>query len=347
VVVGIGASAGGLEALTRFFEAMRPGSGMAFVVIQHLDPTHESLTAELLGKHTKMPVRQVAGDTAVERDCVYVIPPRRDLSIGQGVLRLTALPEGRARRMPVDFFFRSLAEDLQERAIGIVLSGSGTDGTLGLKEIKTVGGMALVQDPTTAQHDGVPRSAIASDAADHVLAVEKMPEVLLRYARHTYVAVAKQPPIAEKAADDLTRVLALVRARLHFDFSAYKPATIVRRIRRRMGLRHVERLPDYLQILRTDPGELRSLFKDLLIGVTRFFRDPEACRRGAPAQCAAGASERIRRVRGSVGAPGGAQATLAGSTRRAAPAVGLSRSWNRRLRTSRGCARQAGCARPR
>ena len=277
VVVGMGASAGGLEAFTRFFRTMPADSGMAFVVIQHLDPTHESLTAELLGKHTKMPVRQVAGDTAVERDHVYVIPPNRDLGIGQGVLRLTPPPARRATRMPIDFFFRTLAEDQQERAIGIVLSGSGTDGTLGLKEIKTVGGMALVQDPTTAQHDGMPRSAIAADAADHVLTVEKMPEMVLKYTRHPYIAMPRRDPAVEKGvSDDLTGVLALLRTRLHFDFSGYKPGTLVRRVRRRMGLRHAEHLPDYLQLLRSDPDEVKALFKDLLIGVTRFFRDPEA-----------------------------------------------------------------------
>ena len=277
VVVGMGASAGGLEAFIRFFRTMPPDSGMAFVVIQHLDPTHESLTAELLGKHTKMPVRQVAGDTPVERDHVYVIPPNSDLGIGQGVLRLTPPPARRATHMPIDLFFRTLAEDQQERAIGIVLSGSGTDGTLGLKEIKAVGGIALVQEPTTAQHDGMPRSAIAADAADHVLTVEKIPEMLLRYAQHPYAALASQAPAGEKGgSEDLTRVLALLRTRLHFDFSGYKPGTLVRRVRRRLGLRHVERMPDYLQLLRSDPGEVKTLFKDLLIGVTRFYRDREA-----------------------------------------------------------------------
>ncbi len=215
LVVGMGASAGGLEAFTRFFQAMPADSGMAFVVIQHLDPDHESLTAELLGRHTKMPVQQVADDTAVERDHVYVIPPNRYLGIGQDVLRLTPSAPRRAIRMPIDFFFRSLAEDRQERAIGIVLSGTGTDGTLGLKEIKTVGGMALVQEPMTAQHDGMPRSAIAADAADRVLAVEKMPEMLLKYARHPYLTVARHAPAGEKGSwVDLTGVLALLRTRL-------------------------------------------------------------------------------------------------------------------------------------
>ncbi|HTU01110.1 MAG TPA: chemotaxis protein CheB, partial [Candidatus Sulfotelmatobacter sp.] len=275
-VVGIGASAGGLDAFTRFFQAMPADSGMAFVLIQHLDPTHESLTAELLGKHTKMPVRQVAGDVAVQADHVYVIPPNKYMSISNGVLRLTPPVERHAMRMPIDFFFRSLAQDQQERAIGIILSGTGTDGTLGLKEIKMVGGMAIAQNPKTIQHGGMPQSAIANDAVDHVLAAEKMPGMLLKYARHPYVAVAGLEPPAETDSDDLTRVLALVRARLRFDFTGYKGTTLRRRVHRRMGLRHLERMLDYLRLLRSDEEELKALFKDLLIGVTRFFRDPPA-----------------------------------------------------------------------
>jgi two-component system CheB/CheR fusion protein len=271
----MGASAGGLEAFTRFFQAMPPDSGMAFVLIQHLDPTHESLTAELLGKHTKMPVRQVAGDVPVLANQVYVIPPNKYLSISKGILRLTPPQvERRAMRMPIDFFFRSLAEDQQERGIGILLSGTGTDGTLGLKEIKMVGGMAIAQDPRTIQHGGMPQSAIANDAVDHVLPVGKMPETLLKYAQHPYLAVGEAT--ADTGADDLTRILALVRARLRFDFSGYKKGTLLRRVRRRMGLRHVEGMLDYLRLLRGDPDELKALFKDLLIGVTRFFRDPPA-----------------------------------------------------------------------
>jgi two-component system, chemotaxis family, CheB/CheR fusion protein len=272
----MGASAGGLDAFTRFFRALPPDSGMAFVLVQHLDPTHESLTAELLGRQTWMPVRQVSGDTPVEADRVYVIPPNKDLSIHQGVLRLTPPAEPRAMRTPIDFFFRTLAEDRQERAIGIILSGTGSDGTLGLKEIKAAGGMTLVQDPGTAQHDGMPRSAIAHDAADLVLAVEQMPKALLKYAQHPYLAVAEPTPAVEQVTDDLSRILTLVRTRLRFDFTGYKTGTLGRRVRRRMGIRHVERLPDYLRLLRGDPGELKALFKDLLICVTRFFRDPDA-----------------------------------------------------------------------
>ena len=275
-VVGIGASAGGLEAFTRFFEATPPETGMAFVLVQHLDPTHESLTAELLGKHTRMPVRQVAEDISVRANHVYVIPPNKYLSISKGVLRLAPPLERRGIRMPIDFFFRSLAEDQQEWAIGIILSGTGTDGTLGLKEIKTVGGMAIAQDPRTGQHGGMPQSAIANDAVDHVLPVERMPETLLKYAQHPYVAVGRVAPSPETSADDLTRTMALVRARLAFDFTGYKKGTLRRRVRRRMGLRHFEHMVDYLRLLRGDLDELKALFKDLLIGVTRFFRDPPA-----------------------------------------------------------------------
>jgi two-component system CheB/CheR fusion protein len=223
-----------------------------------------------------MPVRQVVGDTPVEADRVYVIPPNKDLSIRQGILRLTAPVEPRAVRMPIDFFFRTLAKDRQERAIGILLSGTGTDGTLGLKEVKAAGGMTLVQDPGTAQHDGMPRSAIAHDVADLVLAVERMPEALLKYAQHPYLAVPKPIPAVEQVTDDLTGILTLVRTRLGFNFSGYKTGTLGRRVRRRMGRRHVEHLSDYLKLLRGDPGELKALFKDLLISVTRFFRDPDA-----------------------------------------------------------------------
>jgi two-component system, chemotaxis family, CheB/CheR fusion protein len=276
-VVGMGASAGGLEAFTRFFQAVPADRGIAFVLIQHLDPTHESLTAELLGRHTKMPVRQLAGDVPVEANHVYVIPPNKYLSISRGVLRLTPpAVERHAVRMPIDFFFRSLAEDQQGRAIGILLSGTGTDGTLGLKEIKMVGGMTIAQDPRSVQHGGMPQSAIANGAVDYVLPVEKMPETLLKYAQHPYVSVDRLEPAVETSADDLTRILALIRARLRFDFTVYKKGTLLRRVHRRMGLRHVEGMVEYLRLLRGDADELKSLFKDFLIGVTRFFRDPPA-----------------------------------------------------------------------
>ena len=183
-IVGIGASAGGLDAFKKFFSAMPADSGMAFVLIQHLDPTRESLTAELVGTYTRMRVVQVEDGMRVEANRVYVIPPNKYLSIRERTLRLSAPTAPRSLRMAVDFFLRSLAEDQHERAIGIILSGTGTDGTLGLKEIKAAGGMTMVQDPQTAQHDGMPRSAIASGSADYVLPAEQMAEALLAYVRH-------------------------------------------------------------------------------------------------------------------------------------------------------------------
>ncbi len=276
IVVGVGASAGGLEAFKRFFRNMPADSGLAFVLVQHLDPTHESLTAELIARCTAMPAVQVERDTAVAGDHIYVIPPNRYLRIENGILRLSTPPEPRGMRMAIDVFLRSLTADQQEKAIGIVLSGTGTDGTLGLKEIKAFGGMAMVQDPKTAEYDGMPRSAITIGGVDYVLSPEKMPEALLQYLRHPYVKGAVQPRPTEHRADELNSILALLWTRVKFDFSPYRKGTLVRRIERRMSLAHVERMADYLRQLRSDAAEVTALFKDLLIGVTSFFREPKA-----------------------------------------------------------------------
>jgi two-component system CheB/CheR fusion protein len=276
-VVGVGASAGGLDAFKHFFIATRADTGMAFVLIQHLDPTHESLTAELLGKHTRMSVVQVVDEMRIEPNHVYVIPPNKYLTISGQTLQLTEPVQRRGVRVPIDFFFRSLADDQQERAIGIILSGTGSDGTLGAREIKAAGGMVMVQDPDSAQYDGMPRSAIAAGVADYVLPVEKMPEMLVGYVQHWYVhgAVAS-PPVAEKAPDDLATILGLLRARVKYDFSCYKKGTLTRRIQRRMGLQHIAEMGEYLARLRQDKEEVTALYKDLLIGVTNFFREGEA-----------------------------------------------------------------------
>jgi two-component system CheB/CheR fusion protein len=276
-IVGIGASAGGLDAFKKFFSVMPADSGVAFVLIQHLDPTRESLTAELVGTGTSMRVVQAEDGMRVEANCVYVIPPNKYLAIRERMLQLTAPTMPRGLRMPVDFFLRSLAEDQHARAIGIVLSGTGTDGTLGLKEIKAAGGMTMVQDPPTAQYDGMPRSAIASGSADYTLPAEEMPEALLNYRRHPYVteAVRVSAPL-EKVPDRLNSIVALLRAGTKFDFSCYKQGTLRRRIQRRMSLKHVEEIPAYVELLRRDPAEVTALFKDLLINVTSFFREPKA-----------------------------------------------------------------------
>lgn len=276
-IVGIGASAGGLTAFKRFFSAMPADAGMAFVLIQHLDPTHESLMVELLARHTAMNVVQVTDRMPVEPNQVFMIPPNEYLAIRDGVLELTDPIMPRGMRMPIDFFFRSLAEDQQERATCIILSGTGTDGTLGLKAIKGNGGMGIAQDPETTQFDGMPRSAIATGLVDYVLGVEKMPETLMQYVRHSYVNhAAKRGLPAEGAPDHFLSILAMLRARTRYDFRYYKKGTLIRRIERRMALNYLEEMADYTRLLRENPGEVQQLFKDLLIGVTEFFREPEA-----------------------------------------------------------------------
>jgi two-component system CheB/CheR fusion protein len=268
-VVGLGSSAGGLEALTRFFRAMPADSGLAFVIVQHLDPTHGSQMAELLGRCTSMPVVQVEGDTALERDHVYCIPPGRYLGIVGRTLRLTGPLDTGSVRMPIDHFLRSLAE-VPGRPIGILLSGTGSDGTLGLRAVKAAGGLAIVQDPDSAQHDGMPRSAIAAGAVDHVIAPEQMPAVLLgAAARGAGTGV-------EIGHDHLDGLLTLLQGRTRFDFRAYKRSTLARRIDRRMALHHVDDVEAYARLLTNDPAEAAALFDDLLISVSSFFRDPEA-----------------------------------------------------------------------
>ncbi len=275
IVVGLGASAGGLDAFRQFLTAVPDDTGMAFVLIQHLDPTHESLTAELLARHTRMSVVQVNDETRVEPNHVYVIPPKKYLTISGQTLQLTEQAERRGVRVPIDYFFRSLADDQQERSVGIVLSGTGSDGTLGVREIKAAGGMVMAQTPDSAQFDGMPRSAIAAGVVDYVLPVEEMPDVLVRYVRHRYVKGGiAPPPAAQNASDDLTSIIGLLRAWKTIDFSCYKKGTLTRRVERRMGLRHVETMGEYVAVLRKDTAEITALYKDLLIGVTNFFRDP-------------------------------------------------------------------------
>jgi two-component system CheB/CheR fusion protein len=275
-IVGIGASAGGLDAFKKFFSALPAESGMAFVLIQHLDPTRESLTAELVGTYTRMRVVQVEDGMRVEANHVYVIPPNTYLSIHHRTLRLSAPTAPRSLRMAIDFFLRSLAKDQRERAIGVILSGTGTDGTLGLKEIKAGGGMTMVQHPETVQHDGMPRSAIAGGSADYVLPAELMAAALLAYVQHAAAPVTTMAGLPEKAPDPLTAVVEILRARTKFDFIGYKKGTLRRRTQHRMRLRHFNELPKYVDVLRNDPAEVTALFKDLLINVTSFFREPAA-----------------------------------------------------------------------
>ncbi|MEE4376465.1 MAG: chemotaxis protein CheB [Candidatus Competibacteraceae bacterium] len=275
-IVGLGASAGGLDALKKFFSAMPADSGMAFVVVQHLDPTHESMMADLLTRCTAMPVRQSEDGMAVEPDCVYVIPPKWYLGIKGTRLRLTEPKERRGMRMAIDAFFCSLAEDQHNRSIVVILSGTGSDGSAGIKEIKAQGGMVMAQDPDTVTHDGMPRSAINTGFVDLVLPVEDMPQALQQYAEHPYLnGHTETKTLVQPAGDDLHTVLALLQAHQKLDFRHYKHTTLVRRMERRMGLNHLRQIADYLALLRHDPVELDRLSKDLLIGVTGFFRDPD------------------------------------------------------------------------
>lgn len=275
-IVGIGASAGGLEAFRAFFSPLPADSGMAFVLIQHLDPTRDSLTAELVSTYTRMRVVQAEDGMRVEPNRVYVIPPNTYLSVRERTLRLSAPTAPRSLRMAIDYFLHSLAEDQHAGAVGIILSGTGTDGTLGLKEIKAAGGMTMVQDPQTAQHDGMPRSAIASGSADYVLRAEQMAATLLTYVQHASRIATNMEALPEKAPDPLTSALALLHEQTKLDFSGYKTGTLRRRIQRRMSLRHLDWMPTYVELLRNDPAEVTALFKDLLINVTSFFREPAA-----------------------------------------------------------------------
>ncbi len=271
-IVGLGASAGGLEALEQFLTHVPAACGMAFVVVQHLDPTREGMMPELLQRTTPMSVVQVEDGARVEVDHVYVIPPNKDLSILHGVLHLLGPVAPRGLRLPIDFFMRSLAQDQRERSIGIILSGMGSDGTLGLRAIKEVGGLVLVQDPKTAKCDSMPSSAIDAGLADIVAPVGELPDKILSWLK-------RKPPVSEsgdpleKSRGALEKAVILLREHAGHDFSPYKRNTLSRRIERRMGIHGISQIEIYIRYLRENPQELDLLFKELLIGVTNFFRD--------------------------------------------------------------------------
>jgi two-component system CheB/CheR fusion protein len=278
-IVGVGASAGGLEAFEQLLQALPHDTGMAFVLVQHLAPKHESILSELLSKSTRMPVIEVSEGMAVEPNHVYVIPPNAHMSIMEGVLHLSPLGPDRARRMPIDMFFRSLAEDQEGRAIGVVLSGTASDGTLGIQHIKALGGVTLAQDEESAKYNAMPRSAVATGNVDFILPPEMIARELTRIAQHVHIFAPDEPVESSEAGiknETLNKIYAALRNFSRVDFSYYKPGTIKRRITRRMFLRKIDSLETYLQFLRKNPDEVESLFNDLLINVTGFFRDPDA-----------------------------------------------------------------------
>ncbi len=275
-VVGIGASAGGLEAFEAFFDSMPSDSGMAFILISHLDPQHASILPELIQRHTIMRVIPARDGLRIEPNTVYVTIPDKDMAVLNGALTLLEVVQRQGIRAPIDSFFRSLAQDRREKAICVVISGMGSDGSLGLKAIKAELGMAMVQEPASARYDSMPLNAITSGLVDYVLPPDKMPEQLLAYAKHAVRKITEKLPPDGHVEDALGRVCVIVRARTGHDFSQYKENTILRRIDRRMVIHQLDNLDLYVRFLQHNPQEVDLLFRELLIGVTNFFRDPEA-----------------------------------------------------------------------
>ncbi|MGA8145560.1 MAG: chemotaxis protein CheB [Candidatus Acidiferrales bacterium] len=277
-IAGIGASAGGLEAISQLLRALPGDTGIGFVIVQHLAPHYDSMLAELLARATPMPVVEVTSGRAVEPNHVYVIPPNADLEISHGVLKLNPRPTGLGLHLPIDQFLTSLAEDCKEGAIGIILSGSASDGTLGLKSIKAAGGITFAQDEATARYGSMPHHAVASGYVDFVLPPQRIAEELARIRRHPYVArepAADSEDPGELSERELGDIFAVLKNATGVDFSNYKEPTVIRRVRRRMALHNIETIATYIGFLEQTLGEPQGLYNDLLISVTSFFRDPE------------------------------------------------------------------------
>ena len=278
-IIGVGASAGGLEAIKKFLSGIPQGvdPGMAFVLVQHLAPDHKSILAEILSRFTTLTVMEVEDGMAVQANHVYVIPPGHDMALFNGNLQLLEPTEPRGHQLPIDFFFRSLAQDQHQRAIGVVLSGSGSDGTLGIRAIKSEGGMVIAQKAETAEFDSMPRSAIATGLIDYELPPEEMVAQLMNYTSQLFGKLPRSVAGPEPAVDSsLKKIFGLLRSQTSHDFSQYKPSTIHRRIERRMAVHQIEAIENYVRYLQQSPTEIGALFRDLLIGVTSFFRDAEA-----------------------------------------------------------------------
>ncbi len=276
-IVALGASAGGLEARESFFSNMPAKPGLSFVVIQHLSPGTKSVMRELLQAKTKMAVHRVENGMKIEPDRIYVNPPGMEVSLLGRTLHSAAQGGGKAPLFPIDSFFRSIAENEKEKAMCVILSGTGTDGTLGLEAVKGEGGLAIVQDVNQAKFDGMPRSAIGTGIVDMVLPVEKMAEAILRYARRPYTVVTEKNGRVPKTFQNfIERMLLLIRDRTGVDYTDYKQSSIRRRVERRMAAHQIDSIEDYFRYLEENPSEAEALHKDFLIGVTRFFRDPEA-----------------------------------------------------------------------
>ena len=273
-IIGIGASAGGLEALQQFFQHMPANSGLSFVVVQHLSPDYKSFMADILGKYTQMKVTQIKDDMAIVPDTVYLIPPKYNLTIQNGKLKLTEFVHGMLNH-PIDVFFSSLAQEQKERAIAVVMSGTGSDGTSGIKVVKENGGLVLVQKPDTAKFDGMPRSVINTGLADFVLSPEDIVDEILNFFHFPTLIKAQEKEEIFSDEETFSTIYKVLKAVSGIDFTNYKRTTVLRRIERRMVVNHSVNLPDYVKFLEENEAEASILVKEILIGVTNFFRDPD------------------------------------------------------------------------
>ena len=277
-VVCIGASAGGLEAINAFFDKVPDNPGLSFVLVQHLSPDYKSMMPELLAKHTKLKIAKVVNNMPVEQNCIYTLPPDNNIFINKGRLYLEARGNPKSLNLPINNFLKSLAEDQKERAIAVVLSGTGSDGTLGIESVKENGGMVMAQDPNSAAFDNMPKSAIATGLVDFILHPSRMPDAIIKYVKHPYIKELKHlnADADGDKGDILHQILTLLHQKTRLDFRLYKKATVIRRIERRMSIRNILNKDLYLRYLKDDPDELDLLGNDILIGVTGFFRDTKA-----------------------------------------------------------------------
>lgn len=275
-IVGIGTSAGGLEAFEQFFGSMPPDTGIAFVLITHMDPAQRGHLPEILRRFTRMPVRETTDGMRIEANTVYVKPAQADLTIFHGTIGHLEPIRAHGLRMPIDSFFQHLAEDQGGKAVGIVLSGTGSDGTLGIRAIKEHMGMVMAEDPSSARFSGMPESAIATGLVDYTAPPEELSDLLIQYVKFSATGSAGDLLTTSRMEADLKRIFTLIRLRTGQDFSRYKRNTVRRRIERRMALHHILGVGRYVAFLHENPQEIDVLAHELLIGVTRFFRDPGA-----------------------------------------------------------------------
>ena len=277
-IIGIGTSAGGLEVLKLFFDNLPNEFQHTFVIVQHLSPDYKSLMVDLLSKNTTLPIFEVTNEMEVKPGSIYLIPPGKNMTLHNQHLRLTDKPAGHVLNLPINIFFESLAEERQEDAIGIILSGTGSDGSRGVRSIKEAGGLVIVQRPDTAAFDGMPNSAIATGLVDYVLSPEQMPDELVRYLNMPRSHIEDPTVLAAEEQVAFTQIMRLLKQQTDLDFSWYKRPTLLRRMQRRLTINNCDNLVGYLRYLQTNPQESFVLYREFLIGVTHFFRDQEAWR---------------------------------------------------------------------